>query len=179
MTDLGCFGLPSTYNESSPACGACPHRNPCKKSAFQILQAVRGLVDISAFLEGLTDKYLVVNTLPIEHRVNAAPAKIRDRLRRMLESGQHLALQARMSTGQNPFRESQDVCMFEMGRQLSLGGFTRSAIADHLMSMGWKESSARSHVSNCIALLKALDLVEYDGQLIVPHSHIKKVPLPE
>ena len=180
MTDLGCFGMPSTYNAASIICQRCPFFVPCGKSAQAILAALRGGITADRMLESLTPPRVVLQpTQSHITRIHAAPIKVQPRLERLLNDGFDQKAAEAFANGRNPFPLSGSKQMHQAGQMLLQGGFTRHQLRDWCIeTMGWSKASAASQVSNDVALLRSLALVEEsDAGRLILHRQISKVQI--
>jgi hypothetical protein len=147
-------------------------------SARKVLAAVKGKLDVSAFLAGLADKYVLTSCDPAPTVINRAPVKVRARLARLVERGRDAEIRSSIAIGHNPFPESGDVAIrFIVDVLIDAGSVTRPEVVQHLTKHGWAASSARSHTSNVLALLEGLQVIERTDDTITINRHIQRVPI--
>lgn len=167
MSDLGCFGMPSVFNAKSEFCKRCHSFERCRPTAEKVLATVSKRIPLHEQTQQLLDNYVVgMPSRTMTERVLSAPKKVQARLRGLLEQGFDRRARYELGQGRDPFPASASKEMHEAVRRLLAGGFTRQELRDWcIQTLGWTQAAAASQVSNTIALLRGLALIQ-DGEVV-------------
>jgi hypothetical protein len=166
MTDRGCYGLPSVYSHTSATCQSCVVRATCKDKALSVLQLVRGAIKVDDLIDAYRLSYVaaadVTITLTPEQRarVITAPTKLQRRLENLMLAGFDKVAAVAFKRGENPFREDGAKHLRLVGEKLLQGRVVKADLrAAFQRQFGWSTATAASEVSNAVAILSGLDLI--------------------
>jgi hypothetical protein len=195
MTHPSCFGLPSVFVASSPACVSCTSREQCVPACHQLLVSLSDKMDVSGNLAQLerTAKVVIAQSLPattVETTI-AAPARAAlsvnlsvdahmqstlDRLpvnaakilKPLLTRGADVKARYSLANDRNPFDTTTPRWLQLAGEGLLAGGFTKAELRErYIKEFGWGEGTAFSRVSVVAAVLPALRLATAAGNRII------------
>lgn len=169
MIDRGCFGLPSVYNRHSNVCSKCPVRVACANRAFEFLRKVSPVIDVHDLMVNYAD----IATPPLglsgpqRTAVASMPGRVGPRLEKLFLSGFDQRAKQQIRLGQNPFGKTSNKVTRLLVDMLLRSQVDRSTLTDKVAtSFLWHRTTASSEISNSIALLRGLDLIDVDGNLI-------------
>lgn len=174
MRELGCFGMPSTHDPEADVCKACCSYVVCGKIAHTVLVALRDAAGSPRVTDALMLPHTPQQSEPSRlTRINAAPKKVQPRLAKLLNKGFDRLAREAFESGRNPFPQQKSKVLWLMGEQLLEGGIERSKVRDWCeLNLLWSRAAAQSQVSNEVALLRGLGLVEEnDKGLLVLSQH--------
>jgi hypothetical protein len=192
-----CFAAATVFARDSSVCRGCPEFETCANASRQTLEKIRGAVDIEALLrrhDALRRKTRATaasRAAPLVEKKEIEPQKVALRfsvdkktddvilvlpvqpkqIAIRLCSREHLrAVVQALAEGRNAFTDA-DAAFLRVAVDLLLaGGFTRARLRGEFVTrLGWRESTAASHVQIAVSILKAFRLVQEtsEGHIVV------------
>jgi hypothetical protein len=143
----------------------------CRPKALGALEQLRGSMPVDQLImEFRADYAQPATALTVEQRrlVASMPVKIAGRLEQLLLRHFDKRAQTVFTHGQNPFPEAGAKHLHLAGQMLLAGGFTKAEFRKECEArFGWSEGTAFSQVSQALALLRGLALVQEQGERMV------------
>jgi hypothetical protein len=141
-------------------------RASCKDKALSILQLARGAIKVDDLIDGYRLSYAGMDTPPRtlapeqQARVITAPSKLRRRLENLMLAGFDRVAAVAFGQGENPFREDGAKHLRLVGDSLLQGRVAKADLRQAFQhQFGWSAATAASEVSNAVATLSGLDLI--------------------
>jgi len=195
MVHPSCFGLPSVFVATLPACVACASRVRCIPTCHAMLVSLSDKIDVTAPLAQLerTAKVVTAQSIPATDvettiaapmpaavRVNLAigapeqtalaalPVRAAKVLKPLLARGGDVRARLALAKGQNPFDADAPRWLQFAGERLIAGRFTKAGLREAFVKeYGWSEATAFSRVSLVVALIPTLRLGHVVGDTVL------------